>query len=188
MDKIDIRDLRVWRRYRDTKYIVTPDGEIYNERTGRRLKAQSNGQYSKVTLTFNGKQKQILLHRVIAECFIPNPQQKREVNHKNGNKYDNRVENLEWVTPRENQIHAVKSGLKPIGIDLWNAKFTKEQVVSIIEDKKKGLSCKFLAKKYECCRSTISEVSRGLRYKEYFKEEELQNILRDAGIEKEITI
>lgn len=52
------------------------------------------------------------LHRLLAEHFIPNPNNKREVNHINGNKHDNRLENLEWVTSSENRKHAFDTGLK----------------------------------------------------------------------------
>lgn len=56
------------------------------------------------------KQKNISVHRAVALAFIPNPDSKREVNHINGNKKDNAVENLEWVTPKENMRHAISIG------------------------------------------------------------------------------
>ena len=56
--------------------------------------------------------KKYFIHRLVAEIFIPNPENKREVNHKDGNKHNNSVNNLEWVTTSENRIHAYKSGLQ----------------------------------------------------------------------------
>jgi len=71
--------------------------------------------YSQVTLVKNGIKKYYKIHRLVALNFITNPLNKKEVNHINGIKNDNRVENLEWATSSENQIHAVKTGLqKPI--------------------------------------------------------------------------
>ena len=59
----------------------------------------------------NGNVKQHYVHRLVATAFIPNPFNKEMVNHKSGNKLDNRLTNLEWVTRSENTIHAIENGL-----------------------------------------------------------------------------
>ena len=68
--------------------------------------------YAHVPLTKNAKGRTVSLHRIVAEAFIPNPENKPQVNHKDGNKRNNAVDNLEWATPEENMQHAFRTGLK----------------------------------------------------------------------------
>ena len=69
---------------------------------------KTNKGYLAVTLSINGKKKPYLLHRLVAEAFIPNPENKPQVNHINGIRTDDAISNLEWVTNIENQIHSWK--------------------------------------------------------------------------------
>lgn len=69
-----------------------------------------NGYY-RITLAVEGKRKQAYIHRLIATHFIDNPNNLPQVNHKDGNKLNNSMDNLEWVTVQENTIHAYKNGL-----------------------------------------------------------------------------
>lgn len=73
--------------------------------------------YLKVTLFKNGRGTTREIQRIVAETFIDNPLQKEQVNHIDGNKHNNRVDNLEWCSPRENTIHAkevLKKGIKRV--------------------------------------------------------------------------
>lgn len=92
----------------NTNYSVSPLGDIRNDKTGRILKptAKKDG-YCIVVLFINGIRRTLYVHRLVASVFIPNPLNKREVNHKDGNKGNNAVQNLEWVTSAENKRHCV---------------------------------------------------------------------------------
>jgi hypothetical protein len=72
--------------------------------------------YSFITIKEGNKTIMLRIHRLVAQHFIPNPKNKPQVNHINGIKNDNRVENLEWCTQSENQIHAYKIGLNPLSL------------------------------------------------------------------------
>ena len=77
----------------------------------RKTKGSKSNGYFVVNLNKDKKNKSFRVHRLVASAFIPNPENKPFVNHKNGIKIDNRIENLEWCTPKENTSHAVNAGL-----------------------------------------------------------------------------
>ena len=87
------------------------DGRHFKGRLLALIK-NANDDYLRVNLNKNGKTSAYLVHRLVAETFIQNPFGKPEVNHKDGNKRNNAAENLEWVTPHENQRHALATGLR----------------------------------------------------------------------------
>lgn len=92
-----------------SRYSVSDNGEIVNNRTGRTLKQFDNNRgYLKVSLVDeDGKQRNMSVHRLVAIAFVTNdnPELKTQVNHINENKHDNNAGNLEWVTPSENVRH-----------------------------------------------------------------------------------
>ena len=96
------------------RYLVTRDGVVFDFVKGRVLTRTISGNgYLTVSLQDgNGGKKNILLHRIVATAFIDNPDSLPCVNHRNGDKLDNRVENLEWCSYLDNNVHAYNMGLK----------------------------------------------------------------------------
>jgi hypothetical protein len=87
-------------------YSVSRNGEVYSWATSRILKQSNRGGYRVVTLSSGGVAKTHTVHRLVAKAFLENGENKRTVNHINGIKHDNRVENLEWATYAENERHS----------------------------------------------------------------------------------
>lgn len=118
-------------------YFVTDEGKIFSKnyhREGRisELKPRTKGTgYPYVTLRKNGKNFTKTVHRIVAEAFIPNPDNKATVNHKNGNKQDNRLENLEWATQSENVKHSYDVLKRPVNKN-WQGKFGKDNPKSCL--------------------------------------------------------
>ena len=108
-------------------YLVTSDGDVIGEKSGKILKpSRLNSGYLRVKLYKNAQPKMFMVHRLVAGAFIPNAQNKSQVNHKDGNKRNNAVSNLEWVTPSENEIHAYRTGLNTTAFAIAS---TKKRVV-----------------------------------------------------------
>ena len=94
-----------YRKIEGWPYSISENGEVRNDRNGHILSQVIVSGYNRVHLCNNGKSKSELVHRLVAKSFVPNPERKPEVNHKDGNKRNNCAKNLEWVTGAENKKH-----------------------------------------------------------------------------------
>lgn len=98
----------------DSKYSISDSGEVRNDSTGRILKQSINANGYCIVGIYNKEKKHTShyrVHRLVAEAFIENPDNKEIVNHIDGNKQNNNVKNLEWNTSSENVKHAFRTGL-----------------------------------------------------------------------------
>jgi len=123
--------------------------------------SKSNTGYMRVQLSRDGTPRKFLVARLVAEAFVPRRRGAPFVNHKNGDKTDNRAENLEWVTRSENQLHAYDTGLQLSGEAAGRAKLTLEHVKEIVRRHAAGESQTALAKEYPVNQSMISKIVRG---------------------------
>ncbi len=133
--------------------------------------------YKKINLCHDNVVKQWMTHRLVALTFIPNPNNYPCVNHKNGIKNDNRVENLEWCTHSQNTKHAVKNGwiipphpytgYKYKNHKLRDLKLTNEIIDKIKELSKSGISNLKLAKQFNIHHTTIARYIKNKRSSRY---------------------
>lgn len=142
-------------------YTINQKGEVNSYKSGSAYKIKhriSRSGYPKVTL-WDKKPFDQFIHRLVAEHFVPNIENKRCVNHIDGNKHNNVVENLEWVTDTQNQIHAYRTGLQPNrkGENQPRAKLNNSKVLEIRKRRKHetGVS---LAKEYGVSENTIRNI------------------------------
>jgi predicted XRE-type DNA-binding protein len=127
-----------------------------------------DGYYRTSIVCENKKRKTVIIHRLVAESFINNPLNKKCVNHINGIKDDNRVNNLEWATVLENNLHAIKTGLKKsLSGEKHNlVKINGDQVNSIRSEWSTGnFKQKEIALKYGLQQSQISRIVNYVRWK-----------------------
>lgn len=128
------------KRFRDSNYYVYPDGRLYSSKTKVFIRAFDNGTgyftYG-VCLGDRGKKKKMRLyvHRMVAECYLPNPQNLPQVNHKNCNRSDNRVENLEWISAKDNNLHSIVHGSLKFDV---NSRLQVKRVRRVVEKKPKS--------------------------------------------------
>lgn len=150
------------------RILIGNNGAKYT-RKGRVLSVSPNTQteYLQVSLWKYNAETKKYLHRLIAEHFIPNPQSLPEINHKDGNRQNNLIGNLEWVTSSGNSLHAVKTGLR-----VYTNRLTKAEFVECLWDVIEGQS--------------YTELSERVPYKVPYLSTKLRSIAKELGVEGEL--
>lgn len=164
-------ETEIWRKF-DVDYDVSNQGRI---RRGSRILSGSLHKDGYISVTIHGKQ--YPLHRLIALKWCNGFSNKKEINHKDGNKQNNFANNLEWVTRRENQQHAVNTGLQPKSTSTYKGKFTPEQRLEIKGEWDNGkYSRRELAKKYGVSHTCINDIIN-----DKYKYAETVNLYKDVA-------
>jgi len=158
-------------------YFITKKGEVINTNTNKTLKVDvsTNGYAHYKLMTKPGSKKnrkQVRGHRLVALAFIPNPENKPQVNHKDENRLNNKVENLEWCTNRENKIYSLKKNtIIRKGLTLEDIIFIRENYKDLGRTGrvKGGSPNKWLVEKFGVERRTIDKIGKRKTYNHLFE-------------------
>lgn len=123
--------------------------------------------YHQVSLSLLGRRFHTGVHRLVAKAFLANPDNKEQVNHKDGNKSNNHVSNLEWATNQENIIHAYKNNLVKLnyGEKHHQCRFTNNQIKELKRKLANGVSGSSISKEYKISQAAVSQIKKGKTYK-----------------------
>lgn len=150
-------------------YRISNKGNLYSYKSNRLLNIQKTKKGYAISIISNQGAKGKVIHRLVASAFIPNPENKPQVNHKDGNKLNNNVENLEWCTGSENVQHAQDNNLSASvkGIKNSQSKLTDQAVLDIRETYKINPKTKLktLAEKYKVTQALISLIKNNKGWK-----------------------
>jgi len=155
------------KQYLNTPYFVSESGGIF--RDGKELLTSlTNKGYKTFRSSVNNVKKHISIHRAVAILYVPNHDNKPQVNHIDGDKLNNHYTNLEWVTNKQNRNHAIENGLQIVGTDTYNHIFTEDDIRYIRQNykyKDSEFGTTGLAKKFNTNSSRIYKIVKYLTWK-----------------------
>lgn len=121
-------------------FLVSNTGKVKGPKGILKTQVSTRG-YEKCTISKDGKRQYFLVHRLVAQAFLPNTNNKPEVNHLDGDKLNNHVSNLEWVTRSENELHRARVLGKGLGTLNGNSKFNPEDIIETRILHMSGMDC-----------------------------------------------
>ena len=155
----------------NNNYLVSEDGKIYNKNNKTLTYGYNHQGYRRAKIPIDCVVKALLVHRVVAMTYLPNPDNLPEVNHIDGNKANNHVNNLEWVTRHDNQKHAFKLGLNSNkGVKNGKARVTPEIAVNLYYKLLNGYSPKQLSIDTGYSVDLLSKIKAKKTWCEYLKD------------------
>lgn len=159
---------RIWKYvYSDgepTEYMISDDGNLASLRMCRLMSpAPGSDGYIATVISHHGIRHNVAIHRLVAEAFIPNPDNLPQVNHKNGNKSINCVWNLEWLSQHDNIIHAIETGLRDNYLP--EKRYSNKDIHKVCKLLEKGKSAKDISDKTGVSKRVIRNIRRGKAWK-----------------------
>ena len=159
----------IWKPVFDGYYTVSDAGRVQRlisdcgTHSGRLLKqGKDQDGYHRFTARTKCKKITCRTHRIVAHAFLGPRPEGYQINHKNGIKTDNRIENLEYVTPKQNTLHAIKIGLRnAIGEGHGSSKLTNSDVLEIRRLHQDGISGRTISKKFPVGKSAVGYILSG---------------------------
>jgi len=158
-------------------YFISKDGRVFKENL--ELKCNNHEGYRRVSIAFNdGTSKRFYVHRLVAMAYIENTDNKPFINHIDCNKSNNNVENLEWVTNKENAEHASVNGLLITGEDVKSSLYSDEQIRVVCKMLENRHRLCDIQKETGVCQKTVSMIKNGKQWTTISKD---FNICRNKG-------
>lgn len=168
-------------------YTITPEGKVISS-TGKEIapRIKEDG-YVLVTLWLEGKSVSKRVHRLVAQTYLPNPENKPEVNHIDCDKSNNHFSNLEWVTSKENKEHAWRNGLyDSIGEKHFNTKLTDDEVRSICISLEEGKNNTIISEETGVPPNVISQIRIGATWGHISKDYDISKKVLSFRTEEDV--
>lgn len=162
----------MWKNIENTNYAVSEAGFVRNQKTGKLIKPQAGGTSKYLMVRIyknNGKPKLYLVHRLVASAFIPNPENKTQVNHKNKDKQYNHVANLEWVTPKENMKHHYENGGVKFNNQTYKGRFGRDHNRSVLIKDNNGVVYNGISEAHRITGTPISTIHYSIKHNKTLK-------------------